>query len=169
MSQLTGFCKHLGPAVVRRVRNTGRNGAGIGLPPGTPCARGGCLEVHTTMRDLNKVFLVGRLGGDPVRSETKSGLAVTSFSLATSKRVQVEGGEEPVQKTVWHRIVSWGREAENSALYLKKGALVLVEGTLKSHDYVNAEGQSRSRMEVHADQVTFLTRAQSRGSEVASA
>ncbi len=118
------------------------------------------------MRDLNKVFLVGRLGGDPVRAETKSGRAVTSFSLATSRRVQSEGSEEPVQKTVWHRVVSWGKEAENSALYLRKGALVLVEGTLKSHEYVNAEGQQRQRMEVHADHVTFLTRSASRGSEL---
>ncbi|MFN7685366.1 MAG: single-stranded DNA-binding protein [Oligoflexia bacterium] len=114
------------------------------------------------MRDLNKVFLIGRLGGDPVKSETKSGRVVASFSMATSRRVRPEGAdgtEEPIQKTVWHRVVSWGKEAENTALYLRKGALVLVEGTLKSHDYVNAEGQQKQRMEVHADHVTFLTRA----------
>ena len=120
------------------------------------------------MRDLNKVFLVGRLGGDPVKAETKSGKAVTSFSLATSRRVQSEGGGEPEQRTVWHRVVSWGREAENSAHYLKKGALVLVEGALKVHEYTTAEGQTRQRTEVHADHVTFLTRAPQRG-EVASA
>lgn len=111
------------------------------------------------MRDLNKVFLVGRLGGDPTRSETKSGQAVATFSLATSRRIQQEGSAEPSQKTVWHRIVSWGREAENSAKYLKKGSLVLVEGTIKDHHYTDSQGQERHRMEVHADHVTFLTRS----------
>jgi len=111
------------------------------------------------MRDLNKVFLVGRLGGDPTRSETKSGLAVATFSLATSRKVQQEGSAETAQKTVWHRIVSWGREAENSAKYLKKGALVLVEGTLKEHHFTDSQGQERHRMEVHAEHVTFLTRS----------
>jgi single-strand DNA-binding protein len=113
------------------------------------------------MRDLNKVFLVGRLGADPVQGETKAGRAVASFSMATSKRVTPEGGGEAVQKTVWHRVVSWGRQAETSALYLKKGALVLVEGTLKTHEYTDAGGQLRHRTEVHADHVTFLTRSSS--------
>lgn len=111
------------------------------------------------MRDLNKVFLVGRLGGDPLRAETKGGQVVASFSLATSRRSYPEGSTEAVQKTVWHRIVSWGREAESAARYLKKGSLVLVEGTLKQHQYQDAEGREKARTEVHADHVTFLTRA----------
>jgi single-strand DNA-binding protein len=128
------------------------------------------------MRDLNKVFLVGRLGGDPQRAETKTGLAVASFSLATSRRSfkpeAQEGGSESLERTVWHRVVSWGREAENASRYLKKGALVLVEGTLKSHEYQDAEGRQKQRMEVHADHVTYLTRARENapnGMEEASA
>ena len=113
------------------------------------------------MRDLNKVFLVGRLGGDPLRAETRTGQVVASFSLATSRRYASEEGGEPVQKTVWHRIVSWGKEAENASRYLKKGSLVLVEGRLKEHRYEDAEGREKQRMEVHADHVTFLTRARS--------
>lgn len=124
------------------------------------------------MRDVNKVLLIGRLGSDPVSRETPSGVALTRFSVATSQRrrravaaVNEAGvtestpplsGEEDKESTVWHRVVAWGKEGEVCARYLKKGAPVFVEGTLRSNRYTGKDGLERTDLEVHADRVSFL-------------
>lgn len=122
------------------------------------------------MKDLNKIFLMGRLGSTPLRRETKNGLAVTHFSLATSRRVKSADssgafGESPSaweDETQWHRVVVWGKQAENCAQYLKKGSSVFLEGRIQSHKYLSKETSSsgapieRTAFEVHTDNVTFL-------------
>jgi single-strand DNA-binding protein len=106
------------------------------------------------MKDVNKVILVGRLGADPVQKETKNGLAVASFSVATSRR----GREEGETQTQWHKVVAWGKQAEACALYLKKGHAVYVAGMMKSRNYEAKDGNQRTSFEVHADEVSFLGR-----------
>jgi single-strand DNA-binding protein len=106
------------------------------------------------MKDVNKVILVGRLGADPVSRETKSGLAVASFTVATSRR----GKEEGEIQTQWHKVVAWGKQAEACSAYLKKGHSVFVEGTMRTHKYEGKDGNSRMAFEVHVDDISFLTR-----------
>jgi single-strand DNA-binding protein len=114
------------------------------------------------MKDLNKVLLIGRLGNDPIRRETKTGKAVANFSLATSRLVPdgeaVEEGEEPGKReeTDWHSVVVWGRQAEVCYQFLRKGRMVYVEGSIRRRSYTNKEGQQRISFEVHADSVGFL-------------
>ena len=115
------------------------------------------------MIDVNKVILVGRLGADPVRRTTKTGLSVTNFSIATSyRRMQkdavMEDGEIPmVDQTQWHRVVAWGKLGEYCARTLKKGSPVYVEGTFRSHTY-NKDGIERMSFEVHSETISMIDR-----------
>jgi single-strand DNA-binding protein len=122
------------------------------------------------MKHLNKIMLIGRLGNNPVQRETKNGLAVVHFSLATSRRVTEAGAEaegagseksEKAEKsekeeTTWHRIVVWGRQAEACKLYITKGHLVYVEGSMRTRKYSAKDGAQRMAFEVHAENVSFL-------------
>lgn len=111
------------------------------------------------MKDLNKILLVGRLGNEPTRTETKKGHVVVNFSLATSRRIVEQDGvelEEPKQETQWHKVVVWGKQAETCKQFLAKGETVFVDGMLRSRKYTSKEGEPRTAFEVHADQVLFL-------------
>ncbi|MBI2711541.1 MAG: single-stranded DNA-binding protein [Bdellovibrio sp.] len=124
------------------------------------------------MLDINKVILVGRLGGNPISRKTKSGLAVTHFSLATSRKfekeaIPTEGGpNEPrtsesvesqkTEETQWHQIVSWGKLAESNAQYLRKGNAVYVEGSIRSHSYKDKQGNEKTAFEIHAETISYL-------------
>lgn len=103
------------------------------------------------MKDMNKIFIMGRLGADPAPKETKTGVKMVTFPVATS-RWSKEGGEV----TQWHRVVAWGRQSEQCATYLKKGRSVLIEGSIKTRKYPGKDGIERISVEVHADDVTFL-------------
>jgi len=111
--------------------------------------------------DINKVILVGRLGGNPVLRNTSTGKKVTNFSIATSKKYKKEDAETGEyslnEETQWHQIVSWGKQAENCKQYLKKGDKVYIEGQFKSHKFKNNKGQELTSFEVIADQVGFLS------------
>lgn len=111
------------------------------------------------MKDVNKIILIGRLGADPVRRETKKGIAVVNFPLATTRRVRRDADDENgsvEEETQWHRIVVWNRQAEVCAQYLKKGDPVYVEGEVRSHRYQDKEGVNRTSFEVHSERVGFL-------------
>lgn len=111
------------------------------------------------MKDLNRIILIGRLGTHPVQRETKTGTAVTNFSLATSRKVmnEVEGeNAEKKEETVWHNVVVWGRQAETCAQFLTKGHTVYVEGSIRKRAYQTKTGEDRISFEVHADSVGFL-------------
>ncbi len=113
------------------------------------------------MKDVNKIILIGRLGADPVQRETKAGLPVVQFPLATTRRTRDgtpdENGEEGLnEETQWHRVVAWGKQGENCAQYLKKGAPVFIEGMVRSRKFDAKDGTSRLSFEVHADYVNFL-------------
>jgi|Deesub1362A_J573_1020465.scaffolds.fasta_scaffold02734_9 single-strand DNA-binding protein len=103
----------------------------------------------------NMVILVGRLGADPQVQQTQGGRTVARFSLATNERFQDKDGK--VQERVdWHRVVAWGKQAENCGQYLKKGRLVSVEGRLQTRSFEDKEGVTRWVTEVVARRVEFL-------------
>ena len=110
------------------------------------------------MKDVNKVMLIGRLGANPVLRETKNGVPVVHFPLATSRRLSSESKEgEPKEETQWHRVVTWGKQGESCAQFLEKGASVFVEGSMRSHKYEGKDGNARLAFEVHAESVSFLS------------
>jgi single-strand DNA-binding protein len=107
------------------------------------------------MAGINKVILIGNLGRDPELRYTKGGQAVANFSVATSESwSNREGNRE--ERTEWHRVVAWGRTAELCAQYLSKGRTVYVEGSLRTREWEDREGQKRQTQEIHALTVQFL-------------
>ncbi|MBC7693616.1 MAG: single-stranded DNA-binding protein [Methylotenera sp.] len=115
------------------------------------------------MKDVNKIILMGRLGADPIQRETKSGLPVVHFPLATARKVKDgsgaldDEGERIVnEETQWHRVVAWGKQGEACAQHLKKGQAVFVEGNLRSRKYEGKDGTSRMSFEVHVENISFL-------------
>ena len=119
------------------------------------------------MLDVNRVMLMGRLGGVPKVMKTKSGVALARFDLATSRRFRKEGEEAVSEETVWHRVLAWGRQGETCQEHLQKGQRVFVEGELRSRSYAAQDGTNRTVLEVHAHQVVFLERA--RGAQAPTA
>ena len=110
------------------------------------------------MSSLNKVILLGRLGKDPELRQTKAGNPVASWSMATGR------GDEK-DPTEWHNITAWGRTAELAAEYLRKGAMALIEGRIKSREYTDKEGNQRRSYDIVAYQVTFMPKSMSAGGE----
>ncbi len=108
--------------------------------------------------DLNKVFVAGRLTADPVLKSTPQGQSVATFSIATNSSWIDKSGAKK-EEVEYHNIVVWGRQAENSAKYLTKGAIALVEGRLKTRSWQNQQGQTVKTTEIIADRVQFGPRA----------
>jgi len=112
-------------------------------------AQGGSMSV-------NKVILVGRLGKDPEVRFTNTGNAVANFSLATSEVWNDRDGKRQ-ERTEWHNIVVWGKQAEHCGQYLAKGREVYVEGSLRTSSYDDkTTGQKRYKTEIVAQRVQFL-------------
>jgi len=107
---------------------------------------------------VNKVILVGNLGKDPELRYTPSGVAVATFSLATSERYKDKNGEW-VDKTEWHNIVAWRQLAEICGKYLHKGKQIYLEGKLQTRSYDDRDGNKRYTTEIVADQMQMLGRA----------
>lgn len=107
------------------------------------------------MASINKVILIGNLGNDPEIRSLPSGQAVANFNIATTERWTGKDGN-PGEKTEWHRIVVFGKQAENCKEYLKKGRQVYVEGRLQTREWDDKEGQKRKTTEIVANTVQFL-------------
>lgn len=107
------------------------------------------------MASINKVILIGNLGGDPEVRYLPSGAAVGNFNIATTEKWTGKDGN-PGERTEWHRIVVFGKQAENCKEYLKKGRQVYVEGRLQTREWQNKEGQKQRTTEVIAQTVQFL-------------
>lgn len=103
---------------------------------------------------VNKVILVGNLGGDPEVRFTQGGGAVANFRMATSEQWTDKGGQKK-ERTEWHRVVVWGKLAELCGEYLKKGAQAYVEGKIQTREW-EKEGVKQFTTEVVAQSVTFL-------------
>src|SRR5437764_13794281 len=98
------------------------------------------------MASVNKVILVGNLGRDPETRYTTGGDAVTNIRLATTDTWKDKNGEKQ-EKTEWHSIVFYGRQAEIAAEYRKKGRQIYVEGRRRTRKWPDKEGQGRSPTE----------------------
>ena len=104
---------------------------------------------------VNKVILVGRLGQNPEVRYTPSGAAVANFSIATNEAWTDKAGQKQ-ERTEWHRIVVWGKQAENCAQYLSKGRQAYIEGRLQTREWQDKEGQKKYTTEIMAQTVQFL-------------
>ncbi len=107
---------------------------------------------------INKVILIGRLGRDPEMRFTPSGKAVTNFTMATSEYWNDASGERQ-ERTEWHRIVLWGKLAENAAKLLSKGKQVYVEGRLQTRSWDDRDGNKRYTTEIVGSQMQILSPA----------
>ena len=104
---------------------------------------------------LNKVLIIGNLGSDPELKTTSGGQSVATFNIATNRRWTDKAGQNQEQ-TEWHRIVVWGRQAENCQQYLSKGRQVFIEGRIQTRQWEDKEGQKRYTTEIVAQSVQFL-------------
>ena len=103
---------------------------------------------------LNKVQLIGHLGGDPELRDA-NGTPVVSFSVATNESYKDQSGNL-VERTEWHRIVAWRKLAEVMAEYLRKGSKVYIEGKLQTRSYDDKDGIKRYSTEIVASEFMFL-------------
>jgi single-strand DNA-binding protein len=119
---------------------------------------------------VNKAILVGRLGRDPETRFTSGGQAVANFTLATDETFKDRAGERQ-KRTEWHRIVLWGKLAEITQQYLKKGMLVYIEGRIQTRQWEDKrDGQKRTTTEIVANVMRMLTsRAESAAAGAGSA
>jgi len=115
------------------------------------------------MAGVNKVILVGNLGRDPEVRYTQTGIAVANFTLATSERWKDAATGENKEKTEWHRVVVWGKQAEIANEYLHKGKQVYVEGSLQTREWTDREGNKRYTTEVKAQRFQMLGGRSSEG------
>lgn len=107
------------------------------------------------MSSLNKAQIIGRLGNEPEVRYMPNGEAVANLSVATSERWKDKQGQ-PQEKTEWHRITMYRRQAEVAGDYLKKGSLVYIEGRLETRKWQDNNGQDRYTTEIIADRMKML-------------
>ena len=107
------------------------------------------------MGSVNKVILVGNLGRDAELRYTPGGAAVATLNMATTEVWNDKGGQRQ-EKTEWHRIVLWGKQAESLQEYLTKGKQIYVEGRLQTRQWDDKDGNKRYTTEIKADRITLL-------------
>ena len=106
-------------------------------------------------RGVNKVILVGNLGADPELRYTPNGTAVAQFSVATARNWKDNTGQRQ-EKTEWHRIVVWGKQAEFCGEYLSKGRQIYLEGRIEYRTWNDKEGNKRYSTEIIAQEIQFV-------------
>jgi len=107
------------------------------------------------MPSVNKVFLIGNLGKDPEVKYTPSGVQIAKFSLATSERVKK--GENWEEKTDWHNVVLFARQAEYAKEYLKKGMTVFIDGKISTRTWDDENGVRKYITEIIGNVVKNLS------------
>ena len=100
--------------------------------------------------NLNKIFILGNVTKDPEVRSMPNGNQVTSFSVATNRFYTSSAGEKKTEAE-FHNVVCFGKLADISSRYLNKGGLVLIEGRIKTRNWVNAQGVKQYRTEIIAD------------------
>ncbi len=111
---------------------------------------------------VNKVILIGRLGADPDIRYSPNGVAVAKFNLATNDSVSAGEGKWE-DRTEWHRIVTFGKTAEFCGNYLAKGRQVFVEGSIRTNQWEDPQGQKRYSTEIIAREIQLLGSAEGQG------
>lgn len=107
-------------------------------------------------RGINKVIIVGNLGQDPETRYMPSGGAVTNLRIATNESWKDKQTGEQKDRTEWHRVAMFGRLAEISAEYLRKGSQVYIEGKLRTRKWQDKDGNDRYTTEIVADEMQML-------------
>lgn len=103
---------------------------------------------------FNKAIIIGNLTRDPELKTLPSGASVTTFSLATNRVYNDKDGNRQ-EDTQFHNVVVFGRQAETTAQYLKKGSMALIEGRLQTRNWDADDGTKRYRTEIVANRVQF--------------
>jgi single-strand DNA-binding protein len=114
------------------------------------------------MASVNKVILVGNLGRDPETRETAGGTKLTKFSVATSKKWKEEGKPDS-EKTQWHNITCFGKLADLTAQYLKKGSSVYIDGEI-NYSTTEKDGVKKYFTDIVANSVQFLSKRETEAS-----
>lgn len=99
-------------------------------------------------RGVNKVILIGNLGNDPEIRHMPNGGAVANITVATSESWRDKNSGEEKQKTEWHKVSIFGKLAEISGEYLRKGSQVYLEGQLQTRKWQDQNGQDRYTTEI---------------------
>ena len=108
---------------------------------------------------VNKVILLGNVGKDPEMRYPQAGQTIASFPLATTERAYTSiNGTQMPERTEWHNIVLWGRNAEIAERYIKKGMQLYIEGKLRTRVWEDRNQIKRYVTEVYADVVEMLSR-----------
>jgi len=107
------------------------------------------------MASVNKVILIGNLGRDPETRYTTGGDAVTNLRIATTETWKDKSGEKQ-EKTEWHTVVLFGRQAEIAGEYLKKGRPVYIEGRLQTRKYTDKDGVEKYSTESVGDRMQLI-------------
>ncbi len=102
--------------------------------------------------NLNKAFILGNLTRDPELRQTPSGQSVCSFGVATNSFFQDKSGQRQ-QKTEFHNIVVWGKQAEIANQFLKKGGLVFIEGRLQTRSWQDKQGITHRTTEIISERL----------------
>ncbi len=110
------------------------------------------------MPSLNKITVIGNVGGEPEMRFTPNGKPVTTFSVATNYVSAAGADGERKQETEWFNVVAWDRLAEQCNQFLAKGKLVYAEGRLRTRKWEGKDGQMRTNIEIVASRVLFLDR-----------
>ncbi len=107
---------------------------------------------------FNKIILIGNLTRDPELRYTPQGTSVCSFGIAVNRRYKQ--GDEVKEEVTFINVVVFGKQADTCGQYLNKGSAVLIEGRLQERRWETEDGQKRSRHEVVAQNVRFLSKKQ---------
>ena len=117
------------------------------------------------MRGVNKVILVGTLGKDPETKTFANGGSLTQFSIATSDSWTDKSTGERKEQTEWHSIVLHNSLGEIAKEYLRKGSKVYIEGSLRTRQWTDQNGQERYTTEIRGDQMQMLDSNRSQGEQ----
>lgn len=120
------------------------------------------------MNSINKHCICGRLGKDPEFKQLEGGKAVCSFSMATSEVWKDDKGEKK-ERTEWHNITAWGKQAEIISKYVHKGDLLYIEGKARTRSYDDKEGNKRYVHDTHVDDFMLMPNGRSENNAKAPA
>ncbi len=115
------------------------------------------------MAGVNKVILLGNVGADPEIKNLEGGATIARFSIATSESYTKNG--EKITQTEWHRIELWDNQAKIAAQYLKKGDSVYIEGKIRTEEWVDKDGNTKSAVRIRGTAITLLGGARGKNEE----
>ena len=112
---------------------------------------------------LNKVMIIGHVGRDAEVRYLASGTAVANFSVATTEKWKDKATGEKKERTEWHNVVVWGKTVDYCEKYLVKGVTVYVEGSLRTSEWEDQNGQKRTKTEINATDVKIFKQNDNQG------